>query len=68
MIRKIKTVYQNIESQVKVNGHLSQAFLEYIIFAEIILENIRQKNGIKAIVIGEKELKTSAFAMIQQYT
>ena len=34
----------------------------YIIFAEIFLENIRQNNGIKGTVIGEKELKTSAFA------
>ena len=34
----------------------------YIIFAEIVLENIRQNNGIKAIVIGEKKVKTSAFA------
>ena len=34
----------------------------YIIFAEIFSENIRQNNSIKGIVIGEKELKTSAFA------
>ena len=33
----------------------------YIIFAEIFLENIRQNNGIKGIVIGKKELKTSPF-------
>ena len=76
IIQKIKTVYQNIETQIKVNGHLSQAFLVkrglqqgcplsmilYIIFVEIFLENIRQNNGIKVIVIGKKELKTSAFA------
>ena len=76
IIQKIKTVHQNIEAQVKVNGHLSEAFLMkrglrqgiplsmilYIIFAEIFLENIRQNNGIKGTVIGEKELKTSAFA------
>ena len=30
-------------------------------FPEIFLGNIRQNNGIKAIVTGEKELKTSAF-------
>ena len=60
----------------KVNKHLSQVILVkrelrqgcplsvilYIIFAEIFSENIRQNNGIKGIVIGEKELKTSAFA------
>ena len=60
----------------KVNKHLSQVFLVkrelwqgcplsmilYIIFAEIFSENIRQNNSIKGIVIGEKELKTSAFA------
>ena len=34
----------------------------YIIFAEIFLENLRQNNGINGIVIGEKELRTSAFA------
>ena len=34
----------------------------YIIFAEIFLENIRQNNGIKGVVIGKKELKTCAFA------
>ena len=34
----------------------------YIVFAEIFLENIRQNNGIKAIIIGEKEVETSAFA------
>ena len=34
----------------------------YITFAEIFLENKRQNVGIKGIVIGEKELKTSAFA------
>ena len=34
----------------------------YIIFAEIFLENIREKNGIKGIVLGEKELETSNFA------
>ena len=33
-----------------------------IIFPEIFLESIRQNNGIKAIVIDEKEVKTSAFA------
>ena len=27
IIQKIKTVYQNTETQVKINGHLSQAFL-----------------------------------------
>ena len=72
----MKTVNQSIETQIKVNGHLPQAFpvkrgmqqgyplsmILYIIFAEIFLENIRQSNGIKGIVIGEKELKTSAFA------
>ena len=76
IIQKRKTVYQNIETQVKVNGHLSQAFLVkrrlrqgcplfmilYIIFAKTPLENVRQNNGIKGIVIGKKELKTSAFA------
>ena len=76
IIQKIKAVYQNIETQIKASRHLSQAFLVkrglrqecslsmilYIIFAEIILENIRQNSGIKGIVIGEKELKTSAFA------
>ena len=74
-IQKIKTVYQNIEIQIKVNRHLSQAFLVkrglrqgchlsmilYIIFAEIFFKKIRQNNGIKGIVIGEKELKTSVF-------
>ena len=53
--QKIKTVYQNIETQIRVNGHLSQAFLVKrglqqgcplsmildIIFAEIFLESIR---------------------------
>ena len=34
----------------------------YTIFAEIFLENIRQNNGVKGIVIGKKELKNSAFA------
>ena len=34
----------------------------YIIFVEIFLGNIRQNNGIKSIVIGEKEPKTPAFA------
>ena len=81
IIQKIKTVYQNIETQIKVNGNLSQAFLvkrglrqrcplsmiKYIIFAEIFLENTRQNNGIKDIVIGEKELKLLLFPMIQQY-
>ena len=33
----------------------------YVIFAEIFLENIRQNNGIKGIIIAEKELKVSAF-------
>ena len=73
--QKTKAVYQNIETLIKVNGHLPQAFLVkrglpqgcplsmilYIIFAQIFLENIRRNNGIKDIVIGEKELKTSAF-------
>ena len=75
IIQKIKKVYQNIETQFKVNEHLSQTFLEKrgllqecplsmilcTIFAEIILENIRQNSGIKGIVIGGKELKTSGF-------
>ena len=57
------------------NGHLSQAFLVKrgvrqgcplsmilcIMFAEIFLENIRENNGNKSIVIGENKLKTSAF-------
>ena len=60
----------------KVNKHLSQVFLVKrelrqgcplsmilcIIFAEIFSKNIRQNNGINGIVIGQKELKTSAFA------
>ena len=76
IIQKIKTVYQNIETQIEVNKHLLQAFLVkrrlrqgcllsvilYVIFAEIFLEHIRQNNGIKGIVIGENELKTSVFA------
>ena len=33
----------------------------YIIFAEIFLENLRQNNSIKGILIGVKELGTSAF-------
>ena len=33
----------------------------HIIFAEIFLEDIRQNNGIKGIVIIGKELKASAF-------
>ena len=33
----------------------------YIISEEIFLEDIGQNNGIKGIVIGKKELKTSAF-------
>ena len=33
----------------------------YIIFAEIFFKKIRQNNGIKGIVISEKELKTSVF-------
>ena len=75
IIQKVKRVYQNIETQIEVNGHLSQDFLVkrglrqgcplsmilYIILAEIFLENIRQNSGIKGIVLGEKELKTSAF-------
>ena len=70
IIQKIKTVYQNIETQVKVSGHLSQAFLVkrglrqgclYIILAEIFFHNIRQNNGIKSIITGKKELKISAF-------
>ena len=65
IIQKTKTVYQNIEIQVKVkiNGHLSQAFpmkrglrqgcplpvILYIITAEMFLENIRQNNGVKVL-------------------
>ena len=69
IMQKIKTVYKNIETQVKVNGHLLQAFLVkrglrqgcpssmvlYIIFAKIFLDNIRQNNDIKRNAIGEKE-------------
>ena len=51
-IHKIKAVYQNIDTQVRVNEHLSQTFkagvwqecllylVVYILFAEIFLENI----------------------------
>ena len=76
IMQKIKTVYQNIKTQTKVNAHLSQTFLVkrglrqgcqlsmilYIIFTEIFLKTMRQNSGIKGIVIGEKELKTYAFA------
>ena len=76
IIQKIKTVYQNTETQIKVNGHLSQAFLVkrglrqgcplfmilYTIFIVYIIYNIRQNSGKKGIVIGEKKLKISAFA------
>ena len=76
IILKKKLVYQNIETQMKVNGHLPQASLVkrglrqgrplyvilYAVFAKIFLEHIRQNNFIKGIVIGEKELKTSVFA------
>ena len=76
IIAKIRAVYNNIEAQVKVNGHLSRTFLLergvrqgcplsmilYIIFAEVLLENIRQNHNIKGIKIGQKEIKISAFA------
>ena len=76
MIQKIKTVCQNTETLVKVNGHLLQAFLVkrglrqgdplsmmlYIISTKIFLEKIRQSSGIKNIAMGGNELKTSAFA------
>ena len=82
IIQKIKTVYQNIERQVKINGHLSENFLVKrglrqgclfsmtlsIIFAKTILENIRQENDIKGIVIGAKEMKLLLLSMMQQYT
>ena len=82
IIQKIKTVYQNIETQVKINGRLSQNFLVKrglrqgclfsmtlsIIFAKTILENIRQENDIKGIVIGAKEMKLLLLSMMQQYT
>ena len=76
IIQQIKTVYQNIETQVKVNGHLSQGFLVkrelqqgcllsvimFIIFPKVFLNNIRQNSDIKGIIIDGKVLKTSAFA------
>ena len=82
IIQKIKTVYRNIERQVKINGHLSQNFLVKrglrqgrlfsmtlsIIFAKTILENIRQENDIKGIVIGAKAMKLLLLSMMQQYT
>ena len=82
IIQKIKTVYQNIKTQTKVNAHLSQTFLVkrglrqgcqlsmilYIIFTEIFLKTMRQNSGIKGIVIGEKELKRMLLPMIQQHT
>ena len=40
----------------------------YYICVNIFLENIRQSNAIKGIVIGEKELKTSAFSRDATYT
>ena len=36
----------------------------YIIFEETNLENIRQNNSVKVIVIGKKELKTFVFSVI----
>lgn len=75
IIQKIRAVYNNIEAQVKVNGHLSKTFLLergvrlacplsmilYIIFAKILLENIRQNENIKGIKIRQNEVKTSVF-------
>ena len=73
--QKIKTVYQNLETQVKINGRAFPVkrglpwgcqlpMILYILFEETNLENIRQSNRVKVIVIGKKELKTFVFAVI----
>ena len=65
IIQKIKTVYQNIETEVKVNGHLSQTFLvKRWLWQRSLLSMVLYIIGItiKGITIDEKELKTSAFA------
>ena len=60
IIQKIKTVFQNIEIQIKVHGHLSQLFLTKKGLRQGH-GSIRQNNGAKGIVISKQELKTSAF-------
>ena len=76
IIKKIKTVYSNIEAQIKINGHLSKSFLLkrgvrqgcplsmilYIMVAEVFLENIRQNKKIKGLKVNDTEIKTTAFA------
>ena len=69
-IQKIRAVY-NIKAQVKVTGTYQNFFLErgvkqgcplsiilYIIFAEILQENLRQNKNIKGIKMRQNEVKT----------
>ena len=73
----MKTLYQNKETQVKVNVHLSQrgvrpgcslSMILYIVFAEIYLENITQNSSIKGIATSKKERKSLRLSIMQQYT
>ena len=82
IIQKIRAVYNNIEAQVKVNGHLSKTLLLergvrlgcplsmilYIIFAKILLENIRQNENIKGIKLDKMKLKLLPSRTTHSYT
>lgn len=76
LITHVKAMYNQIVSQVKVNGHMSQPFLLergvrqgcplsmllYTIVAEVFLLNIQKNQKITGIEVNEKEIKASAFA------
>ena len=76
LIKHIKAMYNQIEAQIKANGHMSTCFLLergvrqgcplsmilYIIVAEVFIQNITQNKDIRGITVQDKEIKVSAFA------
>ena len=75
-IRWVRIIQTNITSSVKVNGNISEQFeikqgvrqgcplspLLYLLYAEILAENIRKNEGIKGVKIDETEFKISLYA------
>ena len=75
-IENIKTLYTDIETSIKANGHLTAPFhptrgvrqgcplsmILYILQADVMIRNVEQDKNIKDITVNKDETKVTAYA------
>ena len=75
-IENIKTLYTDIETSIKANGHLTAPFhptrgvrqgcplsmILYILQADVMIRNVEQDKNIKGITVNKDETKVTAYA------